>query len=439
MTRPPVIPRLLMRLLLPPRVLEQVAGDLEEDWQAAPGRTRYWRLALGSIYDSRIPRAFTSDRPPAGGFRMQGTWRDVRYAARAMRRSPGFAAAAVITLALGIGLNTAVFGIINVLAVKPLPYHDPSRVVFVLGTDAESGAIRFSLRVAEYFDIRRDLSSLREISAYTYLSANLTGGDMPERVQAYHVTPNTFSVLGVPPALGRALVPADGAPGAPPVVIISDGLWRRRFGGDPEAIGRAAVLNGRSYQIVGIMPPGFEYPVFNFKGDAWLPWSLDETAAAADRAASGSATLVGRLAPGATIDAAQAELQTLLRRLALEHPQSNRTVDGRIIEIGRLDDQEAGPAMAMALGAVGLVLLLACANVANLLLARGVTRSRELAVRAAVGATRWRIARQLFVESVLLAAAGASGGVIIAAAALRSLVSALPERLLTTVPNITTL
>jgi putative ABC transport system permease protein len=439
MKRPPFVPRLLMRLLLPPRIHELVSGDLEEAWREAPRRRTYWRLALQSIYDCRTtPRLERASRPP-GEFHMHATWQDIRYAARAMTRTPGFTAAAVVTLALGIGATTAVLGIINLLALQPLPYHEPSRVAFVLGLDAASGAIRFSMRVADYFDIRRDVRSFRDVSAYTYLSANLTGGDIPERVQAYSVTPNTFDVLGVPAAVGRTFTTSDGAPGATPVVVISDGLWKRRFGADRSILQRSVLLNGQPHQVIGIMPAGFEYPVFNFKGDAWVPWALDPVAAATDRAASGGATIVARLAPGATLAGAEADVQAVLRRLAAEHPETNGTLGGRVIEIGGLDDDQAGAAMTLALGAVGLVLVLACANVANLLLARGVSRSRELAVRAAVGATRWRIARQLLIESLWLACLGAIGGVALAVAALRSLVAVLPEMLLTTVPNITTL
>ena len=370
---------------------------------------------------------------------MQALWQDFRYAARTMRRNSGFTVAAVVTLALGIGANTAVFGIVHVLAMKPLPYADAARVAFVLGQDAETGATRFSMRVAEYLDVRTGVPSLADVAAYNYLNANLTGGDIPERVQAYHVTANTFALLGVPPAIGRPFVAADGHTGSVPVVIVSHGLWQRRFGSDPAAVGRHVTINGTVHEIVGVMPPGFEYPVFNFKGDAWLPWQLDESAAASDRGTSGSATLVARVAPGATFDQAQSELQALMRRLAADYPQTNRTLSARVVQMGRLDDEAAGPAITLAFVSVGLVLLLACANVANLLLARGWSRSRELAVRAAVGATRWRIVRQLIVESLLLALAGALGGVLMAAVALRALVTILPEMIVATVPNITSL
>ena len=361
---------------------------------------------------------------------------DARYGGRMMRRNPGFTLAAVVTLALGIGANTAIFSLLNVLTIKPLPYHDPARVVFLLGTDADSGAIRFALQVADYFDIKHEAQSFEAVAAYTYLSANITGGDIPERVQAYRVTPDTFELLGAAPALGRVFSSTDGIAGRNQVAIISNGLWKRRFGADPGVIGRTVLLNGTPHDIVGIMPERFEYPVFNFKGDLWVPWVLDAAAAATDRAGSGSTTVVARLRTGITERQADAEIKTIMRRLASSYPRTNATLSARVIEMGRLDDEQAGPGLLIVMATVAVVLLLACANVANLLLARGLSRSRELAVRAAVGASRWRIARQLIVESLLLALAGAAGGLLLARTGIDAIRRALPEMILTTVPNV---
>ena len=367
---------------------------------------------------------------------MQSLLQDVRYGGRMMRRNPGFTLAAVLTLALGIGANSAIFSLVNVLSLKPLPYADPARVMFVLGTDAETGETRFAMRVAEYLDIERQAQSFEQVAAYTYLSANLTGGDLPERVQAYRVTANTFALLGVQPAVGRVLTAADTQPGGSQVVVISDGLWRLRFGADPSIVGRTVTLNGTPHEIVGVMPSRFEFPVFNFKGDLWVPWTIDATAAGTDRAASGMATVVARLKKDVPPAQAATEVRTIMQRLATAHPVANASLGARVVEMGRLDDEQAGPALLIVMVTVALVLLLACANVANLLLARGVTRSRELAVRAAVGASRWRIARQLVVESLMLALCGAVAGVFLAKIALDALRSMLPEMILTTVPNV---
>ena len=360
---------------------------------------------------------------------------DARYAVRMMRRSPGFTLAAVATLGLGIGATSAVFSLVNVLALKPLPYRDPSRVAFVFGHDTETGARQFSLPIADFLDINRAVSSLSGMSAYSYVSANLTGGDIPERAQAYRVTANTFEILGVPASLGRTFTPADGVPGSDRVAVISDGLWRRRFGADAAVIGRRIVLNGITYEIVGVMPRRFEYPVFNFKGDLWVPWVIDESASV-DRAASGAGTVIARLSDRADLATASAEIDTIMRRLAAAHPKTNVNRSARLVEMGKLDDELAGPTTLVLPVAVMFVLLLACANVANLLLARGVSRSRELAVRAAVGATPRRIRRQLLVESFALALCGALVGLALAHAALSGLTAALPEVVVTTVPNI---
>jgi putative ABC transport system permease protein len=255
-------------------------------------------------------------------------------------------------------------------------------------------------------------------------------------VQGYRVTANTFELLGVVPALGRTFAQADATPGRAQVAILSDGLWRRRFGADRTIVGRTITVNGAVHEVVGVMPPGFEFPVFNFKGDLWIPWVVDSAAALNDRGGSGSAIVVARLRRSVEPREAAAELGALMQTLASDHPATNASLGARIVEMGRLDDEQAGPAFVIVMATVSVVLLLACGNVANLLLARGVSRARELAVRAAVGASRWRIARQLLVESLLLALAGAAAGALLAVVAVDAIRSALPEMILTTVPNI---
>ncbi len=366
---------------------------------------------------------------------MQSLLQDLRYGWRLMWRSPGFTIAAVVTLALGIGANSAIFSLINVLSLKPLSYREPSRVAFVLGWDIEERDTRFNLRLADYLDLQQQTQSLDALAAYTYLSANLTGGDIPERVQAYRVTPNTFTMLGVPAALGRAFERGDVRDGRDDVAVLSHGLWQRGFGGEASVLGRRVLLNGRPHEIVGVMPPRFEFPVFNFKGDVWVPWLITD-AARGQSGATQSATLVGRLRADVSYARAQAELDTLMRSLAIEYPETNRGLGIRLVEMGRLDEEEVGSAMTIVFVTAALVLVLACANVANLLLARGVSRHRELAVRAAIGASRWRIGRQLLVEGLLLALAGGLAGILLATVGLHALGSVLPEVVLTTQPNI---
>jgi putative ABC transport system permease protein len=437
---PPRLASLLLRWLLPAAWHEPIAGDLEEEWQASPSRARFWSLAVRSIAAHWIDRVRPRARPPQanalqGDNAMRSLLQDARYGTRLMWRNPGFTLAAIATLALGIGANSAIFSIVNVLSLKSMPFHDPSRVAFVLGWDLEDNDMRFNLRHADFLDLRRDAKSFEGLAGYTYLSANLTGGDIPDRVQAYRVTPNTFALLGVAPLMGRVFDAADAGSGREDIAVISHALWQRRFGGDPSIVGRKIVLNGTPSEIIGVMPRRFEYPVFNFKGDLWLPWHLRESERG-QSAAMGSVTIVGRLRADTHYQQAQSELDVLMRGFAERHPESNRGLGARVIEMGKLDDEQAGPAVMIVLVTVAMVLLLACANVANLLLARGASRQRELAVRAAIGASRLRIGRQLLIEGVLLALGGGALGVLLAFVALDALRASLPEVVLTTQPNV---
>ncbi|MGE0862736.1 MAG: ABC transporter permease [Vicinamibacterales bacterium] len=440
---PPALALWLLRRLLPRDLRDPIGGDLEEEWNctASPSRRRFWSLALRSIAMCWLDRLRPDGRrhhhaaSATGDPAMQSLLQDIKYGFRLMWRNPGFTAAAVATLALGIGANSAIFSIVNVLALKPLPYHEPSRVAFVLGWDVEEGEMRFNLRAADLVELQRQTVSFDALSAYTYVSANLTGGDIPDRVQAYRVTPNTFPLLGVDALLGRTFADADIQGGRDAVAVISHGLWQRRFGSDPAIVGRQILVNGEPREVVGVMPPRFEYPVFNFKGDVWLPWVMRD-AGRGEPGATDSVTVVGRLRPGVAFVQAQAELDVLMKAAADRYPGTNRGLGARVVEMGKLDDEQAGPAIVILLATVSLVLILACANVANLLLARGVARSREIAVRSAIGASRLRIGRQLLVEGVLLAIAGGACGVALSVLALDGIRALLPEMLLTTVPNI---
>jgi predicted permease len=443
MRRPPIVPGLLLWSLLPSDAYECVAGDLEEAWHSGSlSRSAYWRLALSSIVECLRPRA-RRDRSAhqsvgekrGDGF-MRAILQDITYGVRLMRRNPGFTAAAVATLALGIGANTGLFSIVNVLTFKPLAYRQPERVAFVFSWWTETQTRGFSLPLADFVEIRRRASTLEQVAAYSYWSANLTGGSTPERAQAYRVTTNTFDMLGVPVMLGRGFLPEEGRSGARQVVVLSHALWQRRFGADPSIVGRDVTLDGRSYTIVGVMPRAFEFPVFNFKGELWVPMQLDEQAVLSNRATAGSSVVVSRIRSDVTYAAAQAEIDTIMKQLESDHAETNRGRGARLTEMGRLDDENAGPAMLIVAATAALVLLLACANVANLMLARGVARQRELAVRAALGAGRLRLIRQLLAEAILLALAGGVVGLAVAHLALDALQRALPDMVRTTQPNV---
>jgi putative ABC transport system permease protein len=361
---------------------------------------------------------------------------DILYGLRLMRRAPGFTAAAVLTLGLGIGVNAATFSIVDILSLTPLNYRNPERVAFILGTNAARQQRGMNLPLADAMDIGRQMQSFESVAAYQYWSANLTGGATPERIQAYRVTANTFALLGVDAALGRALTPNDGLPETANVVVLSDGLWRRRFGADPSAIGTTVMLDGAAHTVIGVMPRRFEFPVFNFKGEAWTPMKGTPDTLAR-RTGTPSIVSIARLKPEASYRNAQAELETVMRRLEADNPQTNRGLGAELIEMRRLGEVfQPAPISQIALGAVAVVLLLACANVANLLLARAVARERELAVRAALGAGRGRLVRQLLTESVLLALGGSAVGLALAFWGLRLLRASLPELLVVTQPNV---
>ena len=432
--------------LLPKRCREAVAGDLDEIWDGG-GVTRWqwWRIALASIaacwFDEIRRRGSEPSwrhrrHGPRGDPFMQTLVQDLLYGARLMRRAPGFTAAAVLMLGLGIGVNAATFSIVEILSIKPLNYRDPSRVAFILGTNAARQQRGMNLPLADAMEIGRQMQSVERVAAYQYWSANLTSGALPERVQAYKVTANTFTLLGVEAALGRALNEEDGNPETADAIVLSDGLWRRRFGADPAVVGTTVMIDGAAHTIAGVMPRRFEFPVFNFKGEAWTAMKGTPDTLAR-RAGSPSIVAIARLKSDTSYPRAQAEIATVMRRLEADHPETNRGLGAELVEMRRLGEVfQPAPMSLIALGAVAAVLLLACANVANLLLARAAARERELAVRAALGAGRARLVRQLLTESALLAAAGSVVGLALAFWGLRLLRSSLPELLVVTQPNV---
>ncbi|MGE3191146.1 MAG: ABC transporter permease, partial [Vicinamibacterales bacterium] len=432
MTPPPVARALLARLL-PQELREPVIGDLDElfarrlaaGWPRRRAAAEYWRLACRSVADA----TGRDDGAPAGAGdpTMMSIAEDVRYALRLLGHSPAFALSALLTMALGIGVTTAVFSLADVLLFRPLPYHEPGRLVFLLGWDTARDEMRF---IVPYRDVPAlgAAAPLHEVAAYQYWNATLAGRDVPERMQGYKVSASTFDMLGVPAALGRAFSEAD-RPGDSGVVVISDALWRRVFGADPGIVGRRVLLNDEPRVIVGVMPRPFEFPVFNFKGDLWVPFGpagIDE----------GSVVALGRLAPGRTIAEAQAAVDGISARLAEALPDTHRNRGVRVREMRELGAAEARPAVVALLVAVGLLLLLACANIAELLLARGVVRQHELATRLALGAGRARIVRQLLTESLVVAVLGSALGIVAAGWALDALRAMLPEAVLSTLPGI---
>jgi putative ABC transport system permease protein len=338
---------------------------------------------------------------------METIWQDMRYAARMLRKNPGFAAVAVLTLALGIGANTAMFSVVNAVLLRPLPYPESERLVRV--EEHHGGPRPSNFTYASFLDVKNGSQSLRDVAAYRRWTFSLTGDGEPESVEGAMVSAEYFSALRVRPFLGRWFTPEEDKSGTGDVVVLSHGLWQRRYGSDPSAIGRTVKVNDRASTIVGVMPAGFREPD---QAEIWAP--LEATGEFATNRRSHLLTVVARLGPGSEVAQANAETEILARRIDTENPEVD---PGLRIEVVSLQTREAAPVrplLIVLLGAVGCVLLIACANLANLLLARGARRSREFAIRAALGAGRARLARQLVTESLLLALLGAGVGIVVA-------------------------
>ena len=346
---------------------------------------------------------------------------DLRYAFRSFGRSPGFTAAVVLCLGIGIGINAAAFSVVRGFLFRSLPYQDPATLLVVEGANDAAEITEGPLVWAD-LDALRGTGAFSAVGALASRNVNLTGGDRPERVQGLAVTPELFPLLGVAPALGRMFAADEAAPaGFEGAVLISDRLWRRSFGADPGVVGREVQVNRRSLTVVGVMPEGFRFPETH---DLWLPLG---SADAADRTARAYRAVV-RLAPGVTPDAARSALAGLSDRLAATYPASHRlwrfsAEPVRQAAIGR----DASRGFLLMLTAVTLVLLIACVNVANLLLARGVERESEVGLRGALGASRRRLVRQLLTEALLLAAAGATLGAVLASWVVAVIVRSVPQ------------
>jgi putative ABC transport system permease protein len=347
---------------------------------------------------------------------------DLRYALRQLAKSPGFTVVAVLTIALGIGANTAVFSLINALLVRPLPYQKPSQLVLIWERFATQGLERIPVSPPEYLDLEKEFQSSTGLAAFTFQRFNLGGGDVPERISGAAVSPSLFSLLGVEPIKGRTFAREEQGQGHDDIILISERLWKRRFNSDPALVGKSLLLNGRNYTVIGVMPAKFEFPIplfgiqgnqFDERVDIWKPIAF--TPLELKERYSRSYALIARLRPDVPVTKAQAELDQLISDWIRAYPDyySGGGFGARIYP---LQDQVVGgmrTGLAVLLGAVTFVLLIVCANLATMLLARASARERELAIRVALGAGRWRLLRQMLTESVLLALVGAAAGIIL--------------------------
>ena len=361
---------------------------------------------------------------------MQTLLQDLRYGARMLMKNPGFTLIAVLTLALGIGANTAIFSVVNGVLLKPLPYREPERLIRVF--ERSRTQPKFPVARGNFRDYREQNNTLAGLALYTRRDVELSQDDKPERLAALGVTAGFFDLLGVRPLLGREFGREDEAPNNSSVVILSHALWQRRFNGDPGIVGRTVTLSGRPFTVVGVMPPGVQHVGGDYRsmphGETVDLWGPLEVPSQAERGAH-FCNAVGRLKTGVSLEQATADLNAIAGRLARQFPNTNQ---GWRIAIQPLHEEIAGRARTTLLalfGAVFFVLLVACVNVANLLLARATAREREIAVRAAVGGGRWRIVRQLLTESLLLAIVGGTAGILLAQWAIDALRALGPEQL----------
>src|SRR2546428_1123405 len=365
---------------------------------------------------------------------METLLRDIRYAVRSLLKRPAFGAIVVITLALGIGANTAIFSVVNAVLLRPLPFHEPGRLVTLWERNPKQGYEQNPPAAGNYMDWRDQNRGFSPMAIYApFRKVNLAFEDQPERIMGAAVSASLFTVLGVGPVEGREFSPEDEQPGRDQVVLISYSLWQRRFAADGNPVGKKITLDSKSYTIIGVMPEDFRFPggtgtvLRTFTADPadlWVPLALD--AAALSQRSNHYLNVIARLKPGVTTGQASAEMDAIQQRLEQQYPTS---YVGSHVRIVPLTEQVVGAtrrALLILWGAVAFVLLIGCANVANLLLSRAASRSKEIAVRAALGAGRRRLIRQLLTESLLLSLAGGIAGAMLAAWGVHALSAIVP-------------
>jgi putative ABC transport system permease protein len=430
MKRPGIVPRALVWLCVPSHLREVIAGDLEEQWHAA-GRRGYWGMAVRSIGDcwrgTLHARLSQRDAQPARPWTAVDA--DLRFTVRLMARSPGFALAAVLTLALGIGGSTAIFSVVKPALFEPLPYPDSDRIVSICDRGQDGSCV--DVAFGTFREILARSHSFESLAVARPWQPVLTGAGEPQRLDGQRVSADYFDVLGVHPARGRSLTEGDDRPGVSRVAIVSDGLWRRRFNGDPGLIGREITLGDLKYAVVGILPRGFEN-VSAPTAEVWTALQYDPALPVDGREWGHHLRMTARLRPGGTVNGARDDLSAIARAPVADMPRVPWASMATGFLVNRLQDEltrDLRPLLLAFSAAVALVLTIASANVANLLLGRALQRRREFAVRAALGAGRARLARQIVIEGLVIATLGGVLGAIAARIGVDTLTSLRPAGL----------
>ena len=444
---PPRFADWILTRLAPRHIRGDVLGDLHEEYRRqtvtqlsrSKAQLWYWRQVIGTIVLYRSARRSGKPYPTANFEKLHGEEQgrlrkmigdclnDARFAMRAFRRSPGFVLAAISVLGIGVGAVTLMFSTLYAVVLRPLPFADPERLVWAWGTSEQRP--ENSVSALNYFDYRDQASGFESLAEFLVFTppAVLTGDGEPERVVSNYVSPNLFSTLGITPHVGRGFVYDDERAGAENVVVLGYGLWQRRFGGSRDALGTAVIVDGSPHEVVGVMPPGFDYPG---GVDLWFPARTD--AFYAQGRANNNFFVVGRLRDGVAIEQTQSQVDVIARQLQEAYPDTNEGWSLTLVPLHERYFANLRPALLILMGTVGFVLLIACANVASLSMARATTRSTEMSVRLALGAARGRIVRQLLTEHFLLAIGGGGLGLFLATlgiGALRTLGPATLPRL----------
>ena len=358
---------------------------------------------------------------------------DLRYGIRTLLKRPGFSAVAVVTLALGIGASTVIFTVVDAALLRGLPYKQPDRLYHLWERTPKQDFSKREFSYPDYQDYQQN-TVFEGLAAYTGGGAILSGSGEPERIGAPRVSANFFNVLGVDPLIGRTFQAGEDVPNGPRVTVLTYGLWQRRFGGNPGAIGQAVTINGDSYTVVGVLPADFQFALRN--ADLWIPYQ--PTPNQLTRRFLHGTNLIGRLKPGVTPAQADSEINVIASRIEQQFKDSHAGTTARVVPLQEEVIGTVRPILFVLLAAVGFVLLIACANVASLMLTRSLSRQKEVAIRAALGANRWRVVRQLLTEALLLSLVGGVFGLLIAYWGIPALVATLPQNQLNALPFLKT-